>query len=77
MNKIDLIYSNNFRESDIMHMDLSALSDEDLQLFGIEDEATRREMLVKFSNLPNQAMHFDKFVLKPTYNVECNTSSID
>lgn len=45
-----------------MQKDLSALSNEDLELFGVKDAVTRSEMVLKFSNCPNQLMHFDKFV---------------
>lgn len=51
-----------YRDSDLLQRDWSALSDEDLQLFGFENELLRREMLVKFSNTPNQLLHYDKFV---------------
>lgn len=53
-----------FRESDIMHSDLSALSDKDLELFGVEDADTRREMIAEFSSQPNQAMHYEKLVFE-------------
>lgn len=45
-----------------MHKDLSALCDKDLELFGIKNAETRREMVVKLVNLPNQMVHFEKFV---------------
>lgn len=45
-----------------MYKDLSALSDEDLELFGVKDAETRREMITELSSQPNQAIHFDKFV---------------
>lgn len=52
----------NFRDSDIQQEDLAALSDDDLQQFGITSDAVRREMLSQFSNSPNQLLHYDKFV---------------
>lgn len=55
-------FSSIHRDSDLMQRDWSALSDDDLKLFGFENELLRREMLVKFSNTPNQALHYDKFV---------------
>lgn len=51
-----------FRDSDIQQGDLAALSDDDLQRFGIESADVRREMLSQFSNSPNQLLHYDKFV---------------
>lgn len=51
-----------FRDCEIMYKDLSALSDEDLELFGVKDAETRREMITELSSQPNQAIHFDKFV---------------
>lgn len=51
-----------YRDSDLLQRDWSALSDKDLQLFGFENELLRHEMLVKFSNTPNQLLHYDKFV---------------
>ncbi|XP_055322896.1 uncharacterized protein LOC129578409 [Sitodiplosis mosellana] len=50
------------KESDIMHKDLSALSHKDLELFGLEDAETRREMIAELSSQPNQAVHFEKYV---------------
>lgn len=51
-----------FRDSDIQQGDLAALSDDDLQRFGIESADVRREMLSQFANSPNQLLHYDKFV---------------
>lgn len=53
-----------FRESDIMQKDLSALSTEDLELFGVEDAATRRELITKFGDSPNQVQHYDMYVFE-------------
>lgn len=56
------------RDSDITYKDLSALSDKDLELFGISDAVTRREIIAKLSNTPNQADHFDQFVSKSIFS---------
>lgn len=45
-----------------MHKDLSALCTKDLELFGVEDAETRREMIAELSSQPNQAIHLEKFV---------------
>lgn len=50
------------RESGLLQQDLSALSNEDLVLFGVTDEATRDEMVSQFTTTPNQLMNYDKFV---------------
>lgn len=50
------------RDSDLLQRDWSALNDDDLQLFGFENELLRREMLTKFANTPNQALTYEMFV---------------
>lgn len=47
-----------------MQKDLSALSEDDLLLFGVEDAVTRREMTIKFANSPNQLQHYNMYVFR-------------
>lgn len=62
-NRKSKMYAKFFRDSDLMQKDWSALSDDDLKLFGLENDMLRQEMLVKFANTPNQTLHHDKLVL--------------
>lgn len=39
---------------------LSALSNEDLELLGINNEITRKDILNDFANQPNQVEHYDQ-----------------
>lgn len=39
---------------------LSALSHEDLELLGINNEKTREDILNDFANIPNQVEHYDE-----------------
>lgn len=55
--------SEEFDRQEIRFKDLSALCDEDLQLLGIKDADRRKEMLETFALLPNQTMHFDRYIL--------------
>lgn len=55
------MFLNCSESDDIRQSDLAALSDDDLKLFGIEDAMLRREMLTRFSTLPNQSLHYDEY----------------
>lgn len=61
-----------YRDSDLLQRDWSALSDDDLKLFGFENESLRREMLVKFANTPNQVLHYEKFVRIENIQLVCS-----
>lgn len=45
---------------EITYKDLSALNDEDLELFGILNPFTRAKILSKLANTPNQDEHYDR-----------------
>lgn len=49
-----------FKRYNIRFKDLAALDDEDLEVLGIKNADTRRQMLTDFANFPNQEKGFDK-----------------
>lgn len=57
-----------------MFKDLSALSDTDLEMFGIKNAETRQDMVAKLSNTTNQDINFDKYVLSFTEFIQTKSN---
>lgn len=57
--QLDNIVLERFAERDVKFSQLAALSNEDLELFGVTDRQRQDEMIQAFESLQNQSPHLE------------------